>query len=104
MNSGLKEAFEEMMDNYNIIKHEIRVSNPQLYEQWKAGGFLVDEDIMSMYPNITEVMEEMGYDENPEDDTDRNSCPVCYGTGEHPDKGDGIHDYCDRCEGTGEIK
>lgn len=24
---------------------------------WKAGGFIIDEDIMSMYPNLGQVIE-----------------------------------------------
>jgi hypothetical protein len=31
-------------------------------------------------------------------------CPTCYGTGDHPSKGDGIHTYCDRCVGTGRVQ
>jgi len=30
-----------------------------------------------------------------------NICDRCYGSGDDPNKGDGISDYCRECEGTG---
>lgn len=43
---------------------------PHLYERWKAGGFLVDTDIVSMYPNAEEVIGELmdNIDEDEEED------------------------------------
>ena len=49
---SLQERFDEMMSLYEELKREIRQSYKHLYEQWKAGGFIVDDDIMSMYPSM----------------------------------------------------
>lgn len=63
----LREDFEKMMELYNSIKRQVRQRDKYLYERWKAGGFLVDHDIVSMYPDLTEVMEQL---DNPEDEED----------------------------------
>ena len=53
----MKEDFEQMMEFYNSLKQQIRKADPHLYERWKAGGFLVDHDIVSMYPDMGQVVE-----------------------------------------------
>lgn len=53
----MQEIYEEMMERYEELKRWVRGKNPHLYERWKAGGFLVDEDILSMYPHLGKVME-----------------------------------------------
>lgn len=57
------------MDLYNELKQEVRRKAPYLYERWKAGGFLVDADIMSMYPHLGRVVDELV---GPEDDETEN--------------------------------
>jgi hypothetical protein len=47
---------EDIEALYLKIKEEVRYKNPQFYERWKAGGFLIDEDIMCMYPCLSKVM------------------------------------------------
>lgn len=47
-------------DLYYQIKKEIKNKNKNLYERWKAGGFLVDSNIISDYPTIEKVIEEIG--------------------------------------------
>lgn len=64
----LKEFYEGLMENYNEFKLAIKRENPQAYERWKAGGFVVDESIVSMYPDATEVFEQTYVE--PEDDED----------------------------------
>lgn len=44
---------------YDQLKEHVRRSDKNLYERWKAGGFIVDTDIMSMYPNLSEVLDEI---------------------------------------------
>lgn len=61
----LREDFDKMMELYESIKRQIRQRDKHLYERWKAGGFLVDHDIVCMYPDLTEVMEQL---DNPEED------------------------------------
>jgi uncharacterized protein with von Willebrand factor type A (vWA) domain len=65
--NGEDPQFEQFMELYESIKAEIRRADKNLYERWKAGGFLVDTDIMSMYPNLTEVTDQL-YEEEEEDD------------------------------------
>ncbi len=55
----LQDMYEEMMELYNSLKREIRQKDKHMYEQWKAGGFLVDPDIVSMYPCLGIVLEDM---------------------------------------------
>lgn len=51
--------YEELCEAYTAIKRYVRLQDPYLLEQWKAGGFLVDDTILSMYPNLDEVMEKL---------------------------------------------
>lgn len=54
-----EDLLDVLMRAYNEIKENIRQTDSRLYQQWKAGGFLVDTDIVSMYPNISEVVESL---------------------------------------------
>lgn len=60
--------FGEFMTQYDTLKRHIRGKNPHLYERWKAGGFLVDSSIVSMYPSLEEVMEEIGFENDLNED------------------------------------
>jgi hypothetical protein len=53
----LQKQCDELYCLYNDIKNEVRRLNPHLFEKWKAGGFLIDTDIMSMYPHLESVVE-----------------------------------------------
>lgn len=64
----MQERFQEMMDLYEELKRDIRHADPRLYERWKAGGFLVDSDIVSMYPHMGEVVETLAEGEEDEDE------------------------------------
>lgn len=52
----VEEEYEQFMDLYGILKNRIREDNPYGYEQWKAGGYIIDKDIMSMYPCLEDVI------------------------------------------------
>lgn len=56
---------------YDKLKNHIRRENRPLYERWAAGGFLVDTDVMSMYPNISDALDELGDVEDVEQDATR---------------------------------
>lgn len=66
--SELTEAYEQLSEAFEAFRHLVRCADKHLYERWKAGGFIVSEDIMSMYPNVTEVYESLN-DEGEEDET-----------------------------------
>lgn len=72
MNETLSEKFEKLLELYEEIKRDVRFRDKYLYEQWKAGGFLVDSDIISMYPNLEKVVEQLGdeKDEEEEEETE----------------------------------
>jgi hypothetical protein len=55
----LDNAFEALSCAYQDFKRLVRDRSPLLYEQWKAGGFLVDDDIISYYPSATKVFESL---------------------------------------------
>jgi hypothetical protein len=59
-------AFEAMMDGFECFKAIVRDSNKNLYDRWKAGGFLVDTNIVSMYPNAQEVLDSLDLEEEEE--------------------------------------
>ena len=69
----LREDLDELLSLYNQMKREIRRENPHLYERWKAGGFIVDSDIMSMYPNLEQVVEQL----EPEEEVWEQIADVC---------------------------
>lgn len=65
----LQERFDKMMSLYEELKYEIQQSDKHLYEQWKAGGFIVDDDVMSMYPNMQKCINTL-VDRRYDDETD----------------------------------
>lgn len=59
----MREKFRQLMELYQELKQEVRLKDRHLYEQWKAGGFLIDNDIISMYPNLEKVLDIIGDEE-----------------------------------------
>lgn len=51
-----EEKFLEMIQHYEWLKRFVRTNLPQEYERWKAGGYLIDSDIMSMYPHLGQIV------------------------------------------------
>lgn len=68
----MEKKFAELMDLYEEIKREVRRRDPHLYDRWKAGGFIVDRNIVSMYPCLEEVVESLSDEEDDEDDGSEN--------------------------------
>jgi hypothetical protein len=71
----MHETYQQFQELYEQLKREVRERDHTLYERWKAGGFLVDSDILSMYPNIEEIAETLGWmeeDYNYEDEEEEN--------------------------------
>ena len=64
----LREIEEGLYGNLEKLKNLLKAKNKHLYERWKAGGFIVDTNIVSMYPNAQDVIEQL-QDED-EDDYD----------------------------------
>ncbi len=68
--SIFREAYENLMEAYQSFKNELRHKDKHEFERWKAGGYIVDEDILSMYPNATKVFESLEGDGEEEDEED----------------------------------
>lgn len=64
---SVREMHNDLMENYESLKREIRRRDINQYERWKAGGYLIDENIVSMYPNLSEVVESVFPDDEEED-------------------------------------
>ena len=63
MKTELVEEAGELMRLFASIKQRIRKLSRHKYEAWKAGGFLIDTSVVSMYPNLEELVEEIDDDE-----------------------------------------
>lgn len=55
----MKEEIEAFLESYEFLKKQIRSNDPRLYDRWKAGGFLVDNDVVSCYPNLQDILSDM---------------------------------------------
>lgn len=74
----LKSSTDELYDLYSRVKRLVRqVSggyDSMTYARWKASGFMIDTDIISMYPNLQKTVENLTaededeYDDEDEDD------------------------------------
>lgn len=68
----LIELHETINSAMNEIDMLIRHENSMLYERWKASGKQVTTEFMSMYPNLSEVIERIEVtNENDEEDETR---------------------------------
>lgn len=66
----LSELIDNVYADWDLIKRLIKEKDPLLYERWKAGGYLVDEDVLSMYPCLSQVLEKLEAEENVSVDED----------------------------------
>ena len=53
----LKSLFDDFMRDFRYFKDFIKSTNRAAYENWKAGGFLVDKDIISMYNTMEQAFD-----------------------------------------------
>ena len=65
---SLTKKYEALIELFNEIKDEIEERDPNEYARWKAGGFILDTNIISMYPNLDEVVEGLGDSEDDEEE------------------------------------
>lgn len=52
-------VYNAMMEFYANLKEQVRLTAPHDFEQWKAGGFLIDPDVLSMYPSLGQIIEKL---------------------------------------------
>lgn len=67
-NMSAKQIAEVLAIGLDLIKSRVKKVDKHLYERWKAGGFLVDDNIVTMYPNVLEVVESIDNDDDDDDD------------------------------------
>lgn len=53
----LKSLFKDFMGDFRYFKDFIKSTNRAAYENWKAGGFLVDNNIVSMYNTMEQAFD-----------------------------------------------
>jgi hypothetical protein len=55
----VQEKLDRMMDLFDEIKEIVRRRNTKLFNRWKAGGFIVCDDVHSTYPSIRDVVADL---------------------------------------------
>lgn len=65
---SLTQKLNDLCGLFQEVKKEVRERDEFLYEQWEAGGFIVDTNVLSMYPNIEEVVEQLGDEDHDEEE------------------------------------
>lgn len=55
---NFKDKLSKLLDLFEEIKQELKVTNKDFYERWKAGGFAVTDEFFSMYPNLQKFYSE----------------------------------------------
>ena len=65
-NAELYDKIQELLGLYQEVKQDIRRLDKMTFERWKVGGYLVDSDIISMYPNLEKISSDLDL-EDPED-------------------------------------
>jgi hypothetical protein len=66
----LQQAAEALESAMYEFDNALRQSGEPVYEQWKAGGKQVSNEFVSMYPCVSEVIEKLEQDIEPDDDDD----------------------------------
>ncbi len=54
-NEEIEQAFSKLEDAFYEFSNIVKEKDSHLYEQWKSGGFIVSDNVVSMYPNAGEV-------------------------------------------------
>lgn len=49
--------FNNFMNDFKFIKDFIQDKDNHAYENWKAGGFIVDENVFSLYKDVAEAFD-----------------------------------------------
>ncbi len=65
---NLEYMVDDLYDLYEKIKSEVRRQDSFEYERWKADGFLIDTNIVSMYPNLADLAQALTEEDEAGDD------------------------------------
>ena len=63
----LRDCAEQALCDFGAL---LQAEDSHLYEQWKAGGKQVTNEFVSMYPNMTEVVDRIEIDQEESDEED----------------------------------
>jgi len=74
----LQQAAEALETAMYEFDNALRSADPHMYEQWKAGGKQVSNEFVSMYPCVSEVIEKLEDNVEPDDDEDEETCTSTY--------------------------
>lgn len=71
-NASDKESLQEALDQLSMAFGEfssaLKKADKKVYEQWKAGGYIVSDNVVSMYPSAQEAADQVGEDEEEDED------------------------------------
>lgn len=67
----IEDAYNELMDAFDHFQRLVLQHDKQLFLKWKAGGFIVDDGIVTEYGNAVDVyakLMQIPVDDEDEDD------------------------------------
>jgi len=65
----LREELDTLLTSFTSIKETVKAEDKSLYKRWKAGGFAIDGNFLSMYPSVESVVDDLlDEEENNEDE------------------------------------
>ena len=53
----LQKLFDDFMDDYRFLKGFIETHGGHDFQNWKAGGFLLDNNVVSMYQTMEQAFD-----------------------------------------------
>ena len=66
--STLSQDIDDLYCLYEDIKREVKTNHKDFYQRWKAGGYLIDTDIISSYPPLEKLLYLLDEDEEDDDE------------------------------------
>jgi len=54
----LEDQIEQFYELFEDIKYKITQEAPEWAQQWKTGGYIVETNILSMYPCLYDYLED----------------------------------------------
>lgn len=64
----LSDKLNDILSDLEDVKRIVKEKDPRLFEAWKAGGFIIDTNVLSRYPNIEDVVESLEDEDEVEDE------------------------------------
>lgn len=50
---------QDCLEHFENVQYLLRQYDKELFNRWKAGGYLVSDDIVSMYPSLSEILSQL---------------------------------------------